>query len=138
MGKAISVLLVDDEPDLLDFLAKRLERRGFDVRTAQGGLEALEFMERFTPDVVVLDVLMPGMDGMATLRELRRRFPRVEVVMLTGHGSTESALQGMELGAYDYLLKPVAIGDLVQKIEEASGRRGFPAPGPEHDQFPWA
>lgn len=133
MADIVSVLLVDDEPDLLDFLSKRLTKRGFDVRTASGGFEALEILEKTTPDVVVLDVLMPGMDGLATLREIRHRHPKLEVVMLTGHGSTDSALQGMELGAYDYLLKPVAIGDLTQKIEEASGRRGFPAPAPDHD-----
>ncbi len=126
MVKTVSVLLVDDEPDLLDFLSKRLTRRGFSVRTAPGGRQGLEALDQAPADVVVLDVLMPEMDGLSALREIRRRHPLVEVILLTGHASTDSALKGMELGAYDYLLKPVAIGDLVQKIEEASGVRGMP------------
>jgi DNA-binding response OmpR family regulator len=126
MAKPIYVLLVDDEPDLLDFLSKRLNRRGFIVQTASNGRQALAAIGTSPPDVVILDMLMPGgMDGLATLREIRRLFPQVEVLLLTAHASTEAALRGMELGAHDYLIKPVAIGELVLKIEEASGKRGI-------------
>ncbi|WP_285906037.1 response regulator [Pseudodesulfovibrio pelocollis] len=125
MVKPISVLLVDDEVDLLDFLSKRLARRGFLVQTANNGRQALAAISASKPDVVILDMLMPGgMDGLATLGEIRRLFPHLEVVLLTAHASTEAALRGMELGAYDYMVKPVAIGELVLKIEEASGARG--------------
>ncbi|MUM77604.1 response regulator [Pseudodesulfovibrio sp. F-1] len=125
MAKPISVLLVDDEIDLLDFLSKRLARRGFLVQTASNGRQALAAISASKPDVVLLDMLMPGgMDGLATLGEIRRLFPHLEVVLLTAHASTEAALRGMELGAYDYMVKPVAIGELVLKIEEASGVRG--------------
>ncbi|ADU61154.1 MAG: response regulator [Pseudodesulfovibrio sp.] len=138
MADPISVLLVDDEPDLLDFLSKRLNRRGFIVQTASNGRQALAAIGVLPPDVVILDMLMPGgMDGLATLREIRRLFPLVEVLLLTAHASTEAALRGMELGAYDYLIKPVAIGELVLKIEEASGKRGVMAspldPDVNHD-----
>lgn len=138
MADSISLLLVDDEPDLLDFLSKRLNRRGFIVRTASNGRQALAAIGTSPPDVVILDMLMPGgMDGLATLREIRRLFPQVEVLLLTAHASTEAALRGMELGACDYLVKPVAIGELVLKIEEASGKRGIMAsplaPDADHD-----
>lgn len=121
MKRDLSILLVDDEAGLLDFLSKRLQRRGFTVAIAETGHEALAVMETFRPQVVVLDVLMPGMDGLETLREIRRRFSDVEVLLLTAHASTEVAMRGMELGAFDYLIKPVTLGELVEKIDEASG-----------------
>ncbi|WP_034643335.1 response regulator [Desulfovibrio inopinatus] len=126
MNKSISVLLVDDEPGLLDFLSKRLRLRGFNVDIASGGREALKSINLKQPDVVVLDMLMPEMDGLTTLKEIRSHFPEVEVLLLTAHASTESALRGMELGAYDYLLKPVVFEELIGLIEDASGTRGIP------------
>ena len=117
------VLLVDDELDFLDSLSQRLRLRGLPVFTAASGPAALEVLGREAVDVVVLDVRMPGMDGIETLRRIKERHPRVEVVMLTGHADLESSLEGMRFGFFDYLTKPVAIGDLIDKIGDAFRRR---------------
>ena len=90
---------------------------------ANSGSEALEKATKDTSDAVVLDLAMPGMDGIATLKEIKRRFPLVEVIMLTGHGTTESAVKGLKLGAYDYLLKPAHFGELTAKLESARKRK---------------
>jgi DNA-binding NtrC family response regulator len=119
----LGVLLVDDEVEFLETLEKRLRRRNMDVRVATSGEQALEVMARFPPDVVVLDVKMPGMDGIDTLREIKRRAPLTEVVMLTGHANLEVAIQGMEMGAFDYLMKPVDIDELVYKLQDAHRRK---------------
>ena len=117
------VLLVDDEQDFLDSLSQRLRLRGLPVLAAASGPEALEQLDREAVDVVVLDVRMPGMDGIEVLRRIKERHPRVEVVMLTGHADLESSLEGMRFGFFDYLTKPVAIGDLIEKISDAFRRR---------------
>jgi len=117
------VLLVDDEEKFVDYLRKRLEMRDLAVTTANSGEAALEILKDNPQDVIVLDVLMPGMDGLATLREIKVRQPLTEVVMLTGHASVESAIDGMKLGAYDYLMKPCEIDDLVDKIRKAHTRK---------------
>jgi len=113
------VLLVDDEVEFLDTLLKRMKKRDVNVVGARSGEEALGLLEQHLVDVVVLDVKMPGMDGIQTLRELKRRHPMVEVIMLTGHASLEVAIEGMELGAFDYLMKPVDIDELLYKVEDA-------------------
>lgn len=115
----LGVLLVDDEVEFLETLEKRLRRRNMKVMVATSGEEALEVLSTFAPDVVVLDVKMPGMDGIETLREIKRRAPLIEVVMLTGHANLEVAIQGMEMGAFDYLMKPVDIDELVYKLQDA-------------------
>ena len=102
-----SILLVDDETQFLATMAKRLRKRGFLVRTAGSGLEGLRELEVEPADVVVLDVGMPGMDGIQVLREIKLRFPQVQVLMLTGHADMEVAISGMAMGAFDYLMKPV-------------------------------
>ncbi len=117
------VLLVDDEIDFLSSLAQRLELRGLPVLTAGSGPEALEILDREPLDVVVLDVRMPGMDGIETLRRIKDRHPQVQVVMLTGHADLESSIEGMRFGFFDYLTKPVKLAQLVEKIDEAFSRR---------------
>jgi signal transduction histidine kinase len=121
-GKAMkdfNVLLVDDEKDFIVSLAQRLSLRQLHVRTAFSGYEALEVLAREPIDVVVLDVRMPGMNGIETLREIRKRHPGVEVIMLTGHADLEASLDGMHLGFFDYLTKPIDINHLVTKLQHA-------------------
>jgi two-component system, OmpR family, response regulator CpxR len=113
------VLLVDDEKDFVEVLAERLENRGFEVRQAFNGEEAINLLNQQDVDVVILDVLMPGKDGVQTLSEIKQLKPLTEVIMLTGHGTIESAIQGMKFGAYDYLMKPTDTEDLVTKINRA-------------------
>ncbi|MCJ7684846.1 MAG: response regulator, partial [Desulfobacteraceae bacterium] len=102
---------------------KLLERKGYDVVTAASGAEALEKMRSQNIHVVILDVKMPGMDGNATLKEIKRQFPLVEVIMLTGHATMESAIDGLKSGAIDYLMKPTDIDEIIQKAEEAFEKR---------------
>jgi DNA-binding NtrC family response regulator len=116
---ALKVLFVDDEADFLETLMKRMKKRGVDVSGVNSGGEALELLDENPPDVVVLDVKMPGMDGIETLREIKKRYPLVEVIMLTGHANVEVAIEGMELGAFDYLMKPMAVDELFYKLQDA-------------------
>jgi len=121
----IKVLVVDDEPVYREILTKRLTRRMLDVSTAGGGDEALESLADREVDVVLLDVKMPGRDGIEICREIKRTHPLVEVIMLTGHADLSDAVTGMRQGAFDYLLKPVDADELVNKIEDAAARRGL-------------
>ena len=113
------VLLVDDEPDFLETLVKRLRKRKLEVFAASNGKDALELLKDTPVDVVVLDVKMPDMDGIETLRQIKKIRSGVEVIMLTGHASVEVAVQGMELGAFDYLMKPMDIDELLYKLQDA-------------------
>jgi DNA-binding NtrC family response regulator len=115
----IEVLLVDDEEGFLAPLYRRLRARRFNVRVATSGQQASRLLQESPADVVVLDVRMPDMDGIATIREIKREHPLVEVILLTGHASLEASVEGMSLGAFDYLLKPVSIDELRFKIEDA-------------------
>jgi DNA-binding NtrC family response regulator len=117
------ILLVDDEKDFVEMLTLRLEEIGEKVLQAYSGLECLEKLENTEVDVVILDVKMPGMDGIETLQEIKKRYPLVEVIMLTGHGTLESAVQGMKLGAYDFLFKPADFDDLTEKLNNARKRK---------------
>ena len=120
MGK-VNILLVDDEVPFVEALTKRLTRRDLKVTAAHDGTQALEALTKDSMlEVVVLDVKMPGMDGIQALREIKARHPLVEVIMLTGHATVESAIEGMKLGAFDYLMKPCDIDDLVSKVEDAA------------------
>ncbi len=119
----IRILLVDDEKDFVEILSLRLEEAGEIVTPAHSGQECLDILQTKDIDVVILDILMPGMDGIDTLKEIKSRFPLVEVIMLTGHGSTESAVKGMKLGAFDYLLKPAHFADLTVKLDDARKRK---------------
>lgn len=116
---AFKVLFVDDEIDFLETLKKRMKKRGMDVSGAGSGEEALQLLDDKQVDVVVLDVKMPGMDGIEALREIKKRYPLIEVIMLTGHASVEVAIEGMELGAFDYLMKPMDIDELLYKLQDA-------------------
>ena len=118
------VLLVDDEVPFVETMTKRLEKRDLNVKTAFSGREALEVLDKNrNTDVVILDVKMPGMDGIETLGEMKRAHPLTEVIMLTGHGTIESAIDGMKQGAYDYLLKPCDIDQLMRKVGEATQKK---------------
>lgn len=119
------VLVVDDEADFLETMVNRLRRRGLPAEGALSGPEALEMMRRQEFDVVVLDVRMPGMDGLEVLRGIKDKWPFVEVIMLTGHGSVESGIQGMRLGAFDYIMKPADLEDLLEKIHQAHERKAL-------------
>ena len=122
---AFKVLFVDDEMDFLETLMKRMKRRGVDVEGVESGEEALKVLEDKQVDVVVLDVKMPGMDGIETLREIKKRYPLIEVIMLTGHANVEVAIEGMELGAFDYLMKPMAIDELSFKLKDAYKKKSL-------------
>lgn len=123
MGEPIRVLLVDDEERFARTLSKRLAERGLSVLNASRGMEALELMEDHVFDVVVLDVKMPGMTGVETLQEIKKIRPLTEVILLTGHASVDSAIEGMRLGAFEYLMKPCEIEELMAKIEDAYAKR---------------
>ena len=115
----LTVLLVDDEVDFLQTLLKRMLKRNVTAAAAKSGEEALAFLSQNAVDVVVLDVKMPGMDGIETLREIKKRHPLLEVIMLTGHADMEVAIEGMNCGAFDYLMKPINIDDLLYKVQDA-------------------
>jgi two-component system OmpR family response regulator len=117
------VLVVDDEIDFLETIVKRLQARNINVSGVESGRQALEAIGEQDFDVVILDVKMPGMDGIETLREMKKKKPLVEVIILTGHASVESGIQGMQLGAFDYVMKPVALDELLEKIRQAYERK---------------
>jgi len=119
----MKLMLVDDEERFLSTMCKLLEKKGYDAITAPNGSEALEKLRTHNIHVVVLDVKMPEMDGNETLRAIKRLYPMVEVIMLTGHATVESAIDGLKSGASDYLMKPTDIDDLIRKAEDAYARR---------------
>ena len=121
---ATHVLLVDDEKDFVEMLSLKLQEVGNKVTPAYSGEECLNALGKNNVDVVILDIKMPGLDGIETLREIKKRFPIVEVIMLTGHGTIETAVEGMKLGAFDYLLKPANFEDLLAKLDGAKKRKG--------------
>ena len=117
------ILLVDDEVTFTENMAKLLNARGYRVTTANSGDEAIRMLEKENFDVVVLDLKMPGMDGLTTLKEIKKLDLFTETLILTGHGSIDSALEAVKLGAYDYLTKPCEIDELVAKIEGAWAKK---------------
>jgi DNA-binding NtrC family response regulator len=117
------IMLVDDEKDFVEMLSLRLAETGENIISAYSGSECLEKLDKPDIDVVILDVKMPGMDGIETLREIKRRAPLVEVILLTGHGTIETAVEGMKLGAYDFLLKPADFDELTEKLDKARQRK---------------
>ena len=121
-----SVLIVDDEVPFVETLVKRLARRDVRMDYAYSGQQALEKLAASGPtktDVVILDVKMPGMDGLETLTEIKEKHPLIEVIMLTGHATVESAIEGMKQGAFDYLMKPCDVEVLLKKINEATAKK---------------
>jgi len=123
MAESFNILIVDDENDFRETLVKRLQKRRMNVFGAESGQKALDIMNKLIFDVVVLDVKMPGLDGIETLREIKKKNPLVEVILLTGHASMESGVEGMNLGAFDYVMKPVNIDDLLEMIRQAFERK---------------
>ena len=120
----MKLLFVDDEKAFLDTLTKRLEKRELKVDAVYDGQSAINFLSKNTnTDVVVLDVKMPGMDGLETLQAIKAENPLVEVIMLTGHATVENAIEGMKRGAFDYLMKPCNLEDLIAKIKEAAAKK---------------
>jgi len=117
------LLLVDDEKTMVKYLSKRLIKKGFEISTAYNGLDALEQMRASDFDVVLLDVLMPGMNGIDTLKEIKKIKPRTEVIMLTGHASVEVGIEGMKAGAFNYIMKPFDPNELVTEINLACEQR---------------
>lgn len=120
-----NVLFVDDEIDFLETLLKRMRKRQLNVTGVNSGEEALAYLKDHDVDIVVMDVRMPGMDGIETLRTIKKINPLLEVVMLTGHACLEIAREGMEAGAFDYLMKPINIDDLLYKLQDAYKKKSI-------------
>ena len=117
--KNFKVLLVDDEQEFIETLSERLKMRDLDTKLALDGEQALEAVQDDEPDVMLLDLKMPGMDGMEVLRKVKKAYPGVQVVMLTGHGTDKDEEQAKHLGAYAYLQKPVDLEHLVVTLRDA-------------------
>ena len=116
----LTIVLVDDEEEFVSTLAERLELRGLRATATTDGEHGLEAVTRLRPRVAVVDVKMPGIDGLKLLRRIREVSPATQVILLTGHASTQDGIRGMELGAFDYMTKPVAIESLLERIHEAA------------------
>lgn len=117
------VLIVDDEPEYLDVMAERLEGRGYRVDKAGNGMEALDKIAGATYDAIVLDFMMPGMDGLETLKQIRASRPELQVILLTGHATVRSGVEAIKLGALDFLEKPAEIEKLTEMIQKARDNR---------------
>jgi len=118
-AQSLKVLLVDDEEDFVRTMAERMEMRDLGSEVALGGEQALQMIEGEIPDVMVLDLRMPGIDGMEVLRRVKNTYPQVEVIIMTGHGSDEDEEEARRLGAFDYLRKPVDINHLMETVRRA-------------------
>ncbi|MDZ7663732.1 MAG: response regulator [Desulfotignum sp.] len=119
----MKLMLVDDEERYLLTTAKLMEKKGIEVVTAQSGSQALDLLKTHDVHVVILDIKMPGMDGFKTLRAIKTLYPPVEVIFLTGHATMDSAVEGLQFGAFDYVMKPADIDDIVNKAYEAFEKR---------------
>ena len=119
----MKLMLVDDERRFLETTQKLLVKKGFEAIIASSGEEALEKLRTESVHVVILDVKMPGMDGVTTLKAIKRQFPMIEVIMLTGHATVESAIEGLKSGATDYLMKPADIDEILKKAGDAYANR---------------
>jgi len=119
-----NVLLVDDEVSFIETFSERLVMRNLEISKAFSGEEALQVLEaNKTIEAVILDVKMPGMDGIETLAEIKKRYPLVEVIMLSGNADVESAIEGMKQGAFDYLMKPCDMDQMIAKVTEAAAKK---------------
>jgi len=115
----IKILLVDDEPDVTRILSKRLGRRGYECQATANGQEAVDAMAQFAFGLIIMDVKMPVMDGMSALQIIHARWPKTQIILLSGHADMQLAVQAMSEGAFGYLMKPVDIDELLFKIEDA-------------------
>ena len=122
-GGPMHILFVDDEPDFLELMENRLGKRGFTITTAADGEKALALLNDNSFEAVVLDVKMPGLDGIEVLRRIKAKWPHLPVLLLTGHASVESAMTGVEIGAVDYVLKPVPLNDLIARLKELTASK---------------
>jgi DNA-binding NtrC family response regulator len=122
-GEEIKVLLVDDEPHFVKLLAERLAGRGFNVETAGGGSEAIDRAKDEPYDAIILDLLMPEMDGLETLKQLKEINPDLQVILLTGHGTIDKGVEAIKLGAMDFVEKPADFKELLKKIKKAKDKR---------------
>jgi DNA-binding NtrC family response regulator len=116
----IHLLLVDDEPEFKEVMQKHLSRMGIRLSLSECCLDALDTLAAHAIDVVIMDMNMPGMDGIQCLKKVKERWPLIEVIILTGHASVKSGIEGMESGAFDYCLKPIDVRELIEKIELAA------------------
>jgi len=117
------LMIVDDEERFLNTTKTLLEKKGIQTFIASNGADAMNLLDTEHIDVVILDVKMPGLDGIEALRVIKKRHPLVEVIMLTGHASAESAVEGLSLGAFDYLMKPCDVSTLVEKATQAYDKK---------------
>ena len=117
--KKIKILLVDDEQEFVGALSERIQMRNFNSNIAFDGEQALEIVDKDVPDVVVLDLKMPGIDGMEVLRRIKKNYPKVQVIIQTGHGSDKHEEEAKKLGAFGYFQKPVELDTLIDKIKKA-------------------
>ena len=120
---AANVLLIDDEEQFLKVLGERLETRGLQVNTVTSGEDALNLIDDKNYDAIVLDLAMPGIDGIETLKLLKEKKPDLEIIMLTGHATVQKGVEAMKLGAEDFLEKPVELSVLLERISEAKNKR---------------
>ena len=116
----IRLLLVDDEPDFKEVMLKHLSRRGIRLSVAECCLDALDELDTAPADVVIMDMHMPGENGIQCLRKVKERWPLTEVIILTGHASVQSGMEGMQSGAFDYCIKPIDVRELLEKVELAA------------------
>jgi DNA-binding NtrC family response regulator len=119
----IDILIVDDEQDFVEMLTMRLTDEGHRVRAAYDGDEGLAALKEASCDVVILDIRMPRMDGITALKEIKKLYPVVEVILLTGHGAVDTAVEGLKSGAFDYVQKPAKFQELLEKLEAARDRK---------------
>ena len=119
LDKPLRLLIADDEREFASTLVTRLELRNFSVKMVGSGHEAIEEVDKEEPDVMLLDLKMPDLDGLEVLARIRENHPDLKVIFLTGHGSFESGQKGMELGAFDYLMKPVDLNNLIETLKAA-------------------
>ncbi len=115
----IKILLIDDEIEFISTLAERLELRGYSSKTAEDGESGISMVAKESFDVVILDLMMPGLNGLDALRQIKILDAALPVILLTGHGSTKDGMEGMRIGAFDFLMKPLDINDLLEKIKLA-------------------
>ncbi|HKE10766.1 MAG TPA: response regulator, partial [Myxococcota bacterium] len=127
MTDRFRVLVIDDDPGVRDYLEALVSRQGYQVFAADGGEEALRGLDESRPDLITLDVVLPGMDGLETLRELKKRLPEVPVVMLSGHGQARTIVEAMRLGASDFLRKPFEVEELELAFQKALEKRALKA-----------
>jgi DNA-binding NtrC family response regulator len=123
LDTAASILLVDDEKEFLEILSQRFELQGFHVEAVYSGQDALDLLTHKSYDAIILDLSMPGMDGMETLKEIKARRPNMQIIILTGHGTMETGIEAMKLGASDFIEKPVGFDVLVNKVIIAQNKR---------------